>query len=308
MSESFVEMYNFLDSDGEKVYRWRIRNEANEIILTATENYSNTRLAEKELNLTVVKILETTEETIEKVFDEEEIADETLVGNFQVQLSETGKYSFNVINPEANPNSTEWVIARQYLYYDSPEELKNAMLDFIRFMIFVFSEEGMFLIEHILLRPDVTESTVPLAQFMPVCEGDCEGCNPVDPYSFRVTVVLPGWTYRFANSDFRYFLENLIRKELPTHVLARICWVGHRKNQIPDYENDMLQFEIAYREFLISKTNLEQGQNEDKLTQLIDKMNKLNSIYPSGRLIDCDDEDEELKGKVILGRTNIGNL
>ena len=70
----------------------------------------------------------------------------------------------------------------------------------------------------------------------------------------------------------------------------------------------MLQFEIAYREFLISKTNLEQGQNEDKLTQLIDKMNKLNSIYPSGRLIDCDDEDEELKGKVILGRTNIGNL
>lgn len=308
LSESFVGMYNFLDSDGEKVYRWRIRNEANEIILTATENYSNTRLAEKELNLTVVKILETTEETIEKVFDEEEIADETLVGNFQVQLSETGKYSFNVINPEANPNSTEWVIARQYLYYDSPEELKNAMLDFLRFMIFVFSEEGMFLIEHILLRPDVTESTVPLAQFMPVCEGDCEGCNPVDPYSFRVTVVLPGWTYRFANSDFRNFLENLIRKELPAHVLARICWVGHRKNQIPDYENDMLQFEIAYREFLISKTNLEQGQNEDKLTQLIDKMNKLNSIYPSGRLIDCDDEDEELKGKVILGRTNIGNL
>ena len=43
LSESFVEMYNFLDSDGEKVYRWRIRNEANEIILTATENYSNTR-------------------------------------------------------------------------------------------------------------------------------------------------------------------------------------------------------------------------------------------------------------------------
>jgi uncharacterized protein len=308
LSESFVEIYDFLDSDGEKVYRWRIRNEADEIILTATENYPNTRLAEKELNLSVEKILQTTEETIEKVFAEEEIVDETIAGDLQVQLSETGKYSFNVINREADPNSAQWVIARQYLYYDSPEELKNAMLEFIRFMVYIFNEEGMFLVEHILLRPDVTEDSIPLAQFMPVCEGDCEGCNPVDHYSFRVTVVLPGWAYRFADIDFRNFLENLIRKELPAHVLARICWVGHRKNQIPDDENDMFQFENAFREFLISKTNLEQAQNEEKLTRLIDKMNKLNSIYPSGRLIDCDDEDEELKGRIILGRTNIGNL
>ncbi len=308
LSESFVEIYDFLDSDGERAYRWRIRNEADEILLTATENYLNTRLAVKELNLSVAKILETTEEIIIKVFAEEEIVDETILGNLQVQLSENGKYSFNVINQEANPNSAQWVIARQYLYYDSPDKLKSAMLDFIRFMLFVFSEEGIFLIEHILLRPDVTAESVPLGQFIQLCEGDCEGCNPVDPYSYRVTVVLPGWAYRFADSDFRNFLENLIRKELPAHVLARICWAGHRKNQLPDDENDMLQFEKAYREFLFSKTNLEQAQNEEKLTKLINKINKLNSVYPSGRLIDCDDEDEELKGRIILGRTNIGNL
>lgn len=308
LSESFVEIYDFLDSEGEKVYRWRIRNEADEIVLTATENYPNTRLAESELHLTVEKIIETTEETIEKVFAEEEIGDETIVGNFQVQLSETGKFSFNVINREVDPNSSKWVIARQFLYYDSPEELKNAMLNFLYFMVYIFSEEGMFLVEHILLRPDVTEDSVPLSQFMAVCEGDCEGCNPVDPYSFRVTVVLPGWAYRFADIDFRNFLENMIRKELPAHVLARICWVGHRKNQLPDDENDLLQFEQAYREFLFAKTNLEQAQNEEKLVQLMDKINKLNSIYPSGRLIDCEDEDEELKGRIILGRTNIGNL
>jgi hypothetical protein len=308
LSDSYVEIYDFMDSDGEKVYRWRIRNESDEIILTATENYANTRLAEQELQLTVEKILETTEETIDKVFAEESIVDETLVGNLQVQLSETGKYSFNVINREADPNSTKWVIARQYLYYDSPEELKNAMLDFIQFMVFVFSEEGIFLVEHILLRPDVTADSVSQNEFMPMCEDGCESCNPIDPYSYRVTVILPGWAYRFADSDFRNFLENLIRKELPAHVLARICWVGHRKNQVPDDKNDMYQFENDFREFLISKTNLEQEQNEEKLIQLIDKMNKLNSIYPSGSLIDCDDEDEELKGRIILGRTNIGNL
>ncbi len=308
LSESHVEIYDFLDVKGNKVYRWRIRNESNEILLTATENYPNIPLAEKELHLSVIKIIETAEATVEDVFKIEEIVDEVIIGNLQVQVSDTGRFSFNVINRDANPMSTDWVIARQYLYYDTVEELKSAILRFIRFIVHDFSEEGIFLIEHILLRPDVTKENVPLGQFMKICDGDCESCYPVDPYSFRVTVVLPGWAYRFANTDFREFLENLIRKELPAHVLARICWPGHRKNQIPENENDILQFENAFKEFLFEKTNLEQGQNESKLTKLIETMYKLNSIYPSGRLIDCDDEDDELKGRIILGRTNIGKL
>ncbi len=308
LAGSFVEIYDLIDSDGEKVYRWRIRNNEDEIILSATENYSSPRLAEKELDLSMVKIIETSEKTVEKVFEEEEIGDETIVGNLQVQFSETEKYSFNVINREADPDGTDWVIARQYTYYESPEELKTEMLELIRFMRNTFSEEGMFLVEHILLRPDVTADSVPLHQFMPICDDDCEGCHPVDPYSYRVTVVLPGWAYRFADTDFRNFLEDLIRKELPAHVLARICWVGHRIGQVPGEENDMLQFENAYHEFLNAKTDLEQEQDEDKLTELIDKLNELNTIYPPGRLIDCDEEEEELKGRIILGRTNIGNF
>src|SRR5690606_19968786 len=101
LSESFAEIYSFDDLQGDKVYRWRIRNELDEIVLSATENYPNSRLAEKELNLLVVKILETTEEMINKIFhtdnDEQEIIetipDETLAGNLQIQVSESGKYS-----------------------------------------------------------------------------------------------------------------------------------------------------------------------------------------------------------------------
>ncbi|MGC9356211.1 MAG: hypothetical protein ACP5D9_20355, partial [Mariniphaga sp.] len=111
-----------------------------------------------------------------------------------------------------------------------------------------------------------------------------------------------------ANSDFRNFLEELIRKELPAHVLARICWVGYRKGQVPDEENDMLRFEKVYKEFLLSKTNLGQEQDADKLKELIKILNELNSVYPTGKLIDCDDEDEKLEGRIILGRTNIGNI
>jgi uncharacterized protein len=307
LSSSFVEIYSLTNSGGEKVYRWRIRNKANKIVLSATEHYPSPKPAENEMNQSILKIIETSPDAVHQVF-KEDINDETIVGNIQVQVSETSKYSFNVIDREANPAGSQWVIARHFTYYDTVEELKMAILDLIEFMVETFSEEGMFVLEHILLRPDVTGTAILLQQFMHVCDDDCNGCGPLDPYSFRVTIVLPGWTYRFSNTDFRNYLENLIRKELPAHILARVCWVGHRANQVPDDENDMMQFEKALREFLITKSNSGQGQDENKLIELIDIMGRLNSVYPSGTLMDCADEDEELKGRVILGRTNIGNL
>ena len=108
-------------------------------------------------------------------------------------------------------------------------------------------------------------------------------------------------THRFSNIDFREYLENRIREELPAHILARVCWVGYRENYPTTNENDMEEFEEAYREFLFSKTGIGQTQDEEKLIRLIKKMSRLNNIYPHGRLMDCDDEEEELKGRIVLG-------
>ncbi len=307
LSDSLVEFYDPNESDTEKVYRWRIRNKKGHIILSATENYKSLSLAQKELFLAVVKIIETPPETVEKAFLAE-IKDEDEIGNFEIQISPTGKYSFDIIDMGAPPTSSKRIIARQFSYYKSQEELKSAILEIIDFMVHDFSEEGMFLVEHILLRPDVTKSKVSLDVFMPVCTDNCESCEPVDPYSFRVTIVLPGFTYRFSNPDFRDFLEDLIRKELPAHILARICWVGHRKGHLPDEENDLVRLEKVYKEFLLSKTNAGQAQNEVKLKAMNNILSELNTIYPHGELIDCDDEDENLDGKIIVGRTNIGTL
>ena len=307
LSASFVELYDFFDSGSNKVYRWRIRNTKGDIILTATENYPSPSVAENEMYLAVVKIIETPPATIKKAF-KRTVHDETEVGNFEIQLSDTGKYSFDVINPEAPANSSKRIIARQYTLNDTQEELKNAILEIIDFMTTDFSEEGMFLVEHILLRPDSSETDVPLDEFMPICTNNCESCQPVDPYSYRISVVLPGWTYRFANPDFRNFMEELIRKEIPAHILARICWIGYRKNDVPDPENEMLVFEKAWKEFLLAKTKADADLITTTLKSLNSILSELNSIYPTGRLIDCDDETDSLKGRIILGRTYIGNL
>lgn len=307
LSGSFVEIYVPEDAVSTDVFRWRIRNNEGDILLSATEDYPNRSLAQKELYLAVVKIIETSPETIQDAF-KKVIKDGDETGNFLIRISETGKYSFDIINQEV-PDSPDHIIARKYTLVDTQEELEQSILDIIEFMTKDFTEEGMFLLEHILLRPDVTQTDIPENQFMPVCTENCESCEPVDPYSYRVTVVLPGWTYRFGNQDFRAFMENLIRKELPAHVLARICWVGYRINQAPDdTENDMKIFENKYKDFLLSKTGSGQEQDETTLPPFIEILSELNSIYPSGKLIDCDDEDEKLEGRIILGRTNIGNL
>ena len=311
LADSFVEIYDLIDSDNKKVYRWRIRNLQNEIILSATEDYKTLAFAEDEMYQAVVKIIETPGKVITRAF-KKTVADEQEIGNFEIQISEgTNQYSFDVINLEAPPNSTKRIIARQFTYYDSHKKLKDAILEIIKFMTTDFTEEGMFLVEHILLRPDIlTEDDVPLNQFMPICTDDCTSCDPVDPYSFRITLVLPGWTYRFANPDFRNFMEELIRKEVPAHILARICWVGYRNNEVDDTENEMLIFQTEYQKFLKLKTEPEPKLPDftNSLKDFIKILSNLNSIYPSGRLIDCDDEDDSLEGRIILGRTNIGNL
>ncbi len=384
LSESFVEIYI---EDGEKpdvVYRWRIRNENNEIILSATDDYASPRLAEEELQFAVVKTLETSVTEIETAFAAS-IKKDDKIGNFLIRVSDEGMYSFDIINTNMPESSVDWIIARQFSYYSTTEELKVAILEIIMFMINVFSEEGMFLLEHILLRPDFElETDKAINQFMPVCTKSGETCEPVDPYSYRVTIILPGWTYRFANIEFRRFMENLIRAELPAHILARICWVGYRadyyelmletnKQQIEKqrsklneiyetklenttnnadrerleteylklidelnqkeiensqkFENklaDLTIFEKAYENYL---TNLAQN-NQDNFDidpedienevpveeqkspcqKLINSMVELNTIYQQGKLFDCDDETDALKGRIILDQTNLGTL
>ncbi|KJF43758.1 hypothetical protein [Draconibacterium sediminis] len=307
LSASFAEIYELQDADEKTVYRWRIRNDENEAVLSATVNYKTPGAAREEMYQSIVKVVETDPEVIKEGFTIT-INDEAEVGNFEIQKADSGKYSFDVINLNADPGSTDRIIARQFLYYDTQEELKQAILDLILFLRNDFKEEGMYIVEHILLRPDVTSEEGLKEQFMSVCTDNCESCEPIDPYSYRVTVILPGWTYRFGNMDFRNFMEDLIRRELPAHVLARVCWIGEPKGWVDDDKNDMVQFEKAYKDFLLSKTKSGQKQVEPKLKKLIDALEQLNSIYPEGRLIDCDDEEDSLKGRIILGRTNIGNL
>lgn len=310
LSNSFVEMYNFIDSDNQSVYRWRILDTHNEIVLSSTAEYFDTSAANKELYFAVLQIIQTREYKIKEAFKNGTVKDLSIIDNILIQQSDAGKYSYDIINPaikdKKNPNR---IIARRFEYYNNLSDLEKSILELIKFMKEDFTEEGMFLVEHMMLRPDVNLTTINPDTFMPICADECDSCEPIDPYSYRVSVVLPGYTLRFANTDFRNYIEKIIKEELPAHVLAKICWIGYREKDVKDpAENQLVQFEKTYKDYLFAKTDLNQEQPEPQLISFIKALTSLDNVYPTGRLFDCSDENERLSDKIILGKTNLGSL
>ena len=125
-------------------------------------------------------------------------------------------------------------------------------------------DEGMHLVEHILLRPQLEEHCKCL---LPVCpDHDCtlkwqedldpddpcaEEDNPVleyipgsDPYSFWATVVLPSWIKRFKNGERRHFFRQMLYREVPAMVGLNIVWLGPRQ---------MCEFEEVLKPWLSSR-------------------------------------------------------
>lgn len=309
LSDSFVDLYHFTDSDNQLVYRWRIRDTEDNIVLSATTEYYDTSRANRELYFAVLQIIQTREYKVEEAF-KNGISDPEVIDNIQIHQADSGKYSYDIINPLiTDEDNADRIIAKRFTYYDTLEEVKQSILDLIYFMKEVFTEEGMFIVEHMMLRPDVNLVTVNPETFLPICTDECKSCEPLDPYSYRVSIVLPGYTLRFANTDFRNYMEKVIKEELPSHVLAKICWIGHRKNEMDDpAENELLQLENTYKAYLFAKTVLNQEQPEAELIPFIKALTNLSNLYPTGRLFDCSDENENQFEKIILGKTNLGSL
>ncbi|WP_221392540.1 hypothetical protein [Dyadobacter sp. NIV53] len=162
--------------------------------------------------------------------------------------------------------------------------------------------EGMYLLEHILLRPRNN-----LYKLMRVCLGkDCTDCCDDDPYSFRATVILPFWPERFRNMYFRQYAEEIMRTEAPAHVSLKICWVSNV---------DMHRLEVAYRAWLdamqLYATPLCPDSDHDEALRdandnLLTILETLHSEYPGGRLHDC--EEGESESAIVLGSSSLGTF
>jgi hypothetical protein len=177
---------------------------------------------------------------------------------------------------------------------------------------------GVHIIEHILLRPlAVNTSKLNDVSFLSLCccdddkEPD-ENDYCADPYSMRITVVLPGWLDICIDMEFRKFINTTIRQNAPAHVAVKICWIGIE--QMYEYEKTYVAFlgQLSKRDKLDFDKVLDASTYNKALSNFVDVINNLKNVYPPATLHDCEDSKKDVSGNVItrtviLNRTTLGD-
>lgn len=261
-----------MDNDGITEFRWRIKNNDKAILLSSSKHYLTKQDAEFELGNALQLAAE--------------------IANLKTEKAVNGKFYFNVINPVEDENSEAFVVARSQKYFKTEQELKiykQLVIDQIGTLgNKEIKNEASCYCKNLMDDQDL---------FLKMCcDSESKNLFEPDPYSFRVTIVLPGYTKRFSQIKFREFTENLIRNELPAHILPRICWVG---------KEDLQLLQNAWKAFLEWK--IMGNGDQSTLQTLITTMQNLNNYYEGGILYDCHDEsDVKNFNNIILGQTHLG--
>jgi hypothetical protein len=262
------DLYAELDQTPQDEFRFRVRHPVTgKILLSSTTNYVTPEAARLELQVAIERA--------------------QLVEGYQRKVAVDGLHYFNIVDGSGN------VVAQRKQRFTAEQleaEIEALMLHLREY----YSGEGMYLIENLMLLPSGAEaSDDPL---LPICvDAGCADCSDDNPYSYRVHVILPAYAGRFQNIEFRQFVERTIRREMPAHILPKICWAN---------EVDMAQLEQAYREWIGIRTGVTHTDRVEKVERLVECLFKTKSVYPTQRLHDCG--SDETKPPFILGRTALG--
>jgi len=260
------DVYAEVHEDQTNEFRFRIRKrDSLQIILSSSTYYSTQQLARTAMERAIYAAL--------------------LPSGYQRKVATDGRHYFNIINDTGD------ILARRIEYFNTEAEMNHAIDEVMEYLKVNYSDEGMYLIENILLRPE--QNTDP---FLPICPTpDCTDCAEIDPYSYRIHIILPAYSSRFSNMHFRRFAEEVIREETPAHILPKICWIN---------QENMAELEKLYRDWIYLKAGVEKTNREGKLRSFINKLFKVKSVYERQKLRECDSGEDELK--FILGRTALG--
>ena len=149
-------------------------------------------------------------------------------------VEQTGAAQWKV----ALTNDAGTVLARSPIAFASPADARTFIQSTSAFLYDTYSYEGLYLIEHILLRPNKLPDSQP------------------DIYSFQITLIFPSGferdfgiagdppkpslPHRFQHKDFRNYVEAVIQQECAAHIVPTIFWLDVNTN--PAAEPNPLSF------------------------------------------------------------------
>jgi len=259
------DIYQERDEDGKDEYRFRLLNrDSDRVLLSSTKHYDTPEDAMAEMGAAL--------ERAERA------------SGYQRRQAVDGTHYFNIVDAEGEE------IARRIQYFDTPAKRDAAIAELIEF-IAAHHGDRLCVIENILLRPRPGSSD----EFLPICaDPGCSGeCPGDDPYSYRLHIVLPAEARRFQNMSFRRFAEEVIRQEIPAHLLPKICFVSNP---------DMTKIEKAWRAWRALLAGSDTTGRADKFAALASALYAAKNVYPAPMLADCAAPE-----KFILGRSALGS-
>ncbi len=165
-----------------------------------------------------------------------------------------------------------------------------------------FSEAfGLHVYEHNLLLPkkekvtndkdtseDSATTTIDNDTFLYQYRDDDRTDYSEDPYSMKVTVVLPGWLDIVQNHQFRDIVENAIIEEFPAHIAVKVCWIDPLQ---------MKELEESFENLL--KSLRDKSCDDAELKVFAKKLSQLNNVYREAYATG-------IKGNVIVNKTLLG--
>lgn len=163
-------------------------------------------------------------------------------------------------------------------------------------------ELGLYVIEHNLLAP-----RNPGDGFLELARGEGEGTLLPDPYSFRVTAVLPAWTDLGRNLDYRKYAEKIIREEIPAHVFVKVCWIS--KDAMSVFEDAYAAWHAVMTESLGLVVGDDWALRRSAANAALVAAFKLfANIYPDASLVDEDHHEvDDDPGVITLDASYLGS-
>jgi hypothetical protein len=132
----------------------------------------------------------------------------------------------------AHDDGRWWYLAN----YPDKQSAVDSINRLRRFLLELNCEsEGLHVVEHILLRLAGKSKYAQLR----LSDGS-------DFYAFRISVILPSWTARCQDQNFRHLAEETVRLNCPAHILPQFYWLDFK---------EMYQFEDHYRKWLEKKSD-----------------------------------------------------
>ena len=266
--------YNEIDHVPDSVteFRFRIRHHvAHNILLSSSTRYPTPEAARAEMIL-----------AIERGQQPE---------GYQRLIDSKGRPYFNIVDASGQ------VLARRIRYFDSAEAMEAAIAELMVYLNGHYGGEGLYVVEHLLLRPLETDDPLFAICADPGCGNSGDDCLDVDPYSYRLQIILPAYAGRFSDDGFRQFVEHTIRREVPAHILPTVCWIA------PD---DMSRFQAAWRAWLMLAGGFSTTDRAGKLQALLTALVTVKNVYPVRALFDCIGDDAT-KPPFILGKASLGS-